>query len=178
MLLLMPSHGINCAAFTGTPARPGPNPSPQRDQHLLVEGQPDWTSVNWTQLFRCSFWQDWPSQHCGHTDLRVRATEILHGAGPDAIPSVREGALPMGSGTFSEGESEVISKAVPGSAKILPDCSWAGRPSDERLTSTELRGKRYEEAEIKGQGAPSASYHSSNIAGTNRDMGRQTDVLC
>ena len=75
----------------------------------------------------------------------------------------------MGSGTFSEGDSGVISEAVLGSGKILPDCSWAGRPSDERLALTELRGKGYEEAEIKGQGAPSASYHSSNIA---RDMGR------
>ena len=56
------------------PPDPDPTQVPREIQHLLVEGQPDWTSVNWTQLFRRCFRQDWPSQHCGHTDQRARAT--------------------------------------------------------------------------------------------------------
>ena len=43
-----------------------PTQVPREIQHLLVEGQPDSTG-------RC-FRQDWPSQHCGHTDQRARAT--------------------------------------------------------------------------------------------------------
>ena len=56
------------------PPDPDPTQVPREIQHLLVEEQPDWTSVNWTQLFRRCFRQDWPSQHCGHTDQRARAT--------------------------------------------------------------------------------------------------------
>ena len=40
----------------------------------------------------------------------------------------------MGSSTLTEGDSGVISEAVPGSGKILHDCRWAGRPSDEKLS--------------------------------------------
>ena len=57
----------------------------------------------------------------------------------------------MGSGPFSEGDSGVISEAVPGSSKILPDCSWAGRPSDERLASM-VRGMK--KLKLKGKERP------------------------
>ena len=37
---------------------PRPTPIPQRVAEILVEGQPDWTSVDWAKLFTSCFPED------------------------------------------------------------------------------------------------------------------------
>ncbi len=55
-------------------ASPRPTPIPAAAVELIVNGRPDWTSQNWSQLFSTCMHQALPQLQAGHTGQGVSGT--------------------------------------------------------------------------------------------------------